>query len=115
MPNIEQLQMEICQRYGAKFSLLDVNLRLGIANDFFSGTLPLNGLRHPPETGTCGWFLWAGEEMSSKDDYFKSMHLFHLLERCPKVLKFLALPAGWRFLVADDYEDVWFDEKLLKI
>jgi hypothetical protein len=28
---------------------------------------------------------------------------------------YLALPPGWRFLIAPDYEDVWFDESLLHI
>jgi len=91
------------------------SLKLGIADDFFSGKLPLNGLRHPSETETCGWFLWAGKENSSNDDYFKPLHVYHLLEKYPKILKYLALPAGWRFLVADNYEDVWFDEKLFRI
>jgi hypothetical protein len=26
---------------------------------------------------------------------------------------YLALPAGWRFLLAPDHEDVWFDVNLL--
>ncbi len=27
----------------------------------------------------------------------------------PEVLPYLALPPGWRFLIADGYEDGWFD------
>ena len=62
---------------------------------------------------TCGWYLWADEEMSEDDDFFKPMHVYHLIERCPNVVKYLALPPGWRFLLAGDHEDVWFDAKLL--
>jgi hypothetical protein len=43
------------------------------------------------------------------------MHIEHLSEIRPEVLHLLALPPGWRFLIADDYEDVWFDESLLNI
>ncbi len=111
--DIEQFQKEICQKYGAEFVPLDFNLKLGVADDFFSNKLPLNGLRHQPEFETCGWYLWAAEEISSKDDYFKPMHVFHLIEKCPNILRYLSLPVGWRFLVAYNYEDVWFDKEII--
>jgi len=113
--DIEQEQRELCIKYGEEFVPFDFNLRLGIAPDFFSNLLPLNGLRHPPDSGTCGWFLWAGGELSQESDYFNSLHVFHLIEKYPKVLKYFGLPPGWRFLFANDYEDVWFDEQLLNI
>jgi hypothetical protein len=91
------------------------HLKLGVSVNFFSGKLPLNGLRHPPEDGTCGWFLWAGEEFSSAPDYFQPIHVEHLSERRAQVLPHLALPPGWRILVADDYEDVWQDDSLLVV
>ncbi|HEY8563615.1 MAG TPA: hypothetical protein VIL74_24765 [Pyrinomonadaceae bacterium] len=111
--DIEKIQKELCQKYGALFFPLDLNVKLGIADDFFSEKLPLNGLRIPPGGSTCGWFLWAGEEMSQNDDYFKPLHVIHLIEKYPKALKYLGLPPGWRFLFAGDYEDAWLDEKLL--
>ena len=91
------------------------NLKLGISADFFLGKLPLNGLRHLPEDGTCGWFLWAGQELSSSPGFFQPMHVKHLFERCPRVLPYLALPPGWRFLIADSYEDIWQDDSLLVV
>ena len=115
MRNIEQEQKELCHKFGVTYQPLDFNLRLGVSDNFFSGVLPLNGLRHPQDDDMCGWFLWAGEEFSDADDFFKPMHVFHLFDRSPELLKYLALPAGWRFLVAGEYEDVWFDAKLLDI
>jgi hypothetical protein len=108
-------QIEICRKYKAEYQPLDLGLKLGVSNSFFSGVLQLNGLRHPQERGTCGWYLWAGEEISEAEDFFKPMHVYHLAERCPGVVKYLALPAGWRFLVAGDYEDAWFDAELLEV
>ena len=110
---ISNEQIVICRKYGAEYQPIDADLKLGVADNFFSEVRPLNGLRHPPEQNTCGWYLWAGEEMSEEDDFFKPMHVYHLNERCPYILKYLALPPGWRFLLAGHYEDVWFDAKLL--
>jgi hypothetical protein len=92
-----------------------LNLKLGISDNFFSGEVPLNGLRHPPEGDTCGWYLWAGETLSDAADFFKPLHVSHLVDRSPSIMRYLGLPPGWRFLVADAYEDVWFDSTLLEI
>lgn len=112
--NFEKEQIELCRKFGAEFTRLDLNLRLGISRDFFSGSIPLNGLREIPENGICGWYLWAGEKMSKDDDYFEPICVSHLISKSPGILKYLALPPGWRFLIADDYEDIWFDENLIK-
>ena len=70
------------------------------------GRLPINGLRHPPEGDTTGWYLWGGEEFPSDDDSFSPVHTHHLIQLRPEVLKFLGLPPGFRFLIAGDYMDV---------
>ena len=76
---------------------------------------PLNGLRHPAEAGTCGWYIWGGEDFPADDaDFFQPLHVAHLPECCPQALPFLALPPGWRFLVADGQVDVWYDAQLLR-
>jgi len=31
------------------------------------------------------------------------------------VEKYLALPVGFRFLVTEDYEDIWFDESIQNV
>ncbi len=87
---------------------------VGISESALRGEIPLHGLRHPPESGTTGWFIWSGD-YSEADDFFKPLHLYHLQEDCPAALPYLALPLGWRFLVAPGYADVWFDSSLLDI
>lgn len=64
---------------------------------------------------TTGWYIWAGEEFSTDPDFFVPLHVKHLNEWCPVVLKYLSLAPGWRFLVTNDYEDVWQDKSLLDI
>ena len=112
--DIAQSQQELCRKYQAGCEPPTSRLKLGISRDFFSGKMPLNGLRHPPVGDTCGWYLWAGEEFSEAADYFQPVHVSHLVERDSEVVRYLGLPAGWRFLVAGDQEDVWFDPKLLE-
>jgi hypothetical protein len=91
-------------------------MKLGIAANVHVGTKPINGLRHPPEGDTTGWYIWAGGEITQDDpNFFAPIHVEHLKDRYPGAIKYLAVPPGWRFLITDDYEDVWQDPSLLKI
>ncbi|WP_332453765.1 hypothetical protein [Chryseobacterium aquaticum] len=106
-------QKEICEKYNKNFFETNFDLKIGISDNFKSGEMPLNGLRHFPEGDTSGWYIWAGD-YSSSDEFFKPMHIFHLIEIFPEIIKYLGLPAGNRFLIDDKgFEDVWFDENLL--
>ena len=109
-----ELQKEVCGKYGAKYTPSPLHLKVGVSESVKLGEFPLNGFRHPAENETTGWFFYSGEEMSTDDQFFKALHVIHLQEWCPKVIKFLGLPPGWRFLLAGGYEDVWFDKSLLK-
>lgn len=108
-------QRAICIQYGSSVVLSPNDYTLGVAMNVKSGILPINGLRHPPAGETTGWYIWAGEDFSEDPDFFHPLHVRHLREWCPSVLPFLSLAPGWRFLVAGDYVDVWFDETLLAI
>jgi hypothetical protein len=118
-PNMEQAvnrdQVEVCLRYSVTFTPSALLSKLGISDSALQGTQPLNGLRHPSESGTSGWFIWGGEELSTDPEFFKPMHVSHLGQQCPAVVPYLGLPPGWRFLIAPNYEDVWFNADLLNI
>ncbi|GAB3518883.1 immunity protein Imm33 domain-containing protein [Emticicia fontis] len=111
---ILQTQKEICQKWQADFFESPLDLKIGIAENIKSGVLPINGLRLSPEGDSSGWYIWAGEELSKDKDFFKPLHLQHLESWIPDIHRYLGLPPGWRFLIADGYEDIWFDEELLK-
>lgn len=85
---------------------------MGISRNVKDGKVHLNGMRVRPENGTCGWYIWAGEEFSSDGDFFVPLHASHLEVWAPLAIRFLGLPPGWRFLVTNDYEDVWEDKQL---
>ena len=105
-------QRDLCRRYGAAFLETQLALNVGINRAFDLDVLPLNGLRHPPQTGTSGWYLWTGE-FSLQPDFFVPLCGIHLAEKCPDIMHFLGLAPGWRFLLAPNHEDVWFDAALL--
>ncbi len=88
------------------------NQKVGIALNVRTALRPIHGVRCLPENGTTGWYIWAGGEMSEDLDFFKPLHVGHLVDWCPDVLPYLELPPGWRFLIAPGYEDVWFDPRI---
>jgi hypothetical protein len=106
-------QHAVCERYGAAFVPSPPHLKVGIARNVRDGILPINGLRHSQDGDTTGWYIWAGESLSDDPEFFVPLHVDHLEEWCPEVLRFLGLPPGWRFLVAGEYEDVWEDPSLV--
>lgn len=108
-------QREVCRRHGAGFVESPHHFKVGIARNVRDGLMPIHGLRHPVEGDTAGWYIWAGEELSSAPDFFVPLHVEHLAEWCPAVLPYLGLPPGWRFLLAGGHEDVWEDSSLLNV
>lgn len=111
--DVRASQLRFCKERGAPFVESPSDMKVGISLNVRSGLMPINGLRHPIQGDTTGWYIWAGGEPSAEPDFFQPVHVAHLAEWCPLALKFLGLPPGWRFLVAEGYEDVWEDPTLL--
>ena len=106
-------QSQLCKKYDTFFVPCPDGSKVGITLNVRNEHLIINGLRHPPEGDTNGWYIWAGEELSNAHDFFMPLHIEHLEDWCPQVVKYLGLPPGWRFLIARDHEDVWEDKSLL--
>jgi hypothetical protein len=78
--------------------------------------MPINGLRHPKTKAIEGWYLWNGGDIPEDEHFLKPVHVAHLMEYQPIVLKYLGMPEGWRFQIDHDgYEDLWFDESILHV
>lgn len=106
-------QKEICKKYGSNWNPINKTLNIGISENLDLETL--NGLRHKTKKGEVCWFIWSGE-YSEDDNFFQPICAELLLQRKPKLIDYLGLDEGFRFLITENgYEDVWFDEKLLKI
>jgi hypothetical protein len=108
-------QQAVCAKHGVTWHSSPNHLKVGIARNTRTSLRPLNGLRHPADGDTTGWYIWAGEELAQDSDFFEPVHVAHLTELCPAALPFLGLPPGWRFLLAGDHVDVWEDRSLLDI
>lgn len=114
--DIEAQQKAMCAQHCAEWFPAPSHLKIGVSLNLRSSTAPINGLRHSPEGDTTGWYIWAGEgDPPSDPDFFAPLHVEHLVQWRPEVLKFLGLPPGWRFLTDGSYEDVWEDPTLLNV
>jgi hypothetical protein len=105
-------QIEICAKFNSDILPSNSNDKVGIALNTIK-LLPLNALRIKPENGTCGWYIWGGENLSSDVEFFQPLHVAHLDKYTPELIPYLSLGIGWRVLLAPNYEDVWFDNLLL--
>ena len=106
-------EQSICEWAGVEPQQPEGKSKLGLALSTL-GKIPINGLRHNPENGTNGWYIWCGEEMSQDTDFFSPLHFEHIDEYLPQLKEYLSLPPGYRFLIdGNNYEDVWYDPELL--
>lgn len=114
---IQQQQKAVCDKFGIPWMPAEMDSLVAFNDSLFSLTMPINGLRHPKHGNLDGWYLWSGDDITQADDnFFKPLHVKHLIDRQPLVLKYLGLPAGWKFQIDNKgYEDVWFDQSVLKI
>lgn len=110
---VEEQQRDTCRRFGAPYDPPSAGSKVGIALQT-QGHQPLNGLRHPAEKATCGWYLWWGDTWTEDPDFFQPLHVEHLSDRCPEIVPYLGLGPGWRVQVAPGHEDVWYDPALLR-
>ena len=107
-------QRRVCATHGCDFVPVTGGDKVGLALSTL-GTEPINGLRHPVVGDTTGWYVWAGDQLSDSAEFFQPTCVDHLIEKLPAVADFLALPPGYRFLSANGYIDIWFDESLLGV
>ena len=111
---IQEAQASTCKERGVELVPATNTAISGLAKSTL-GLSPVNGLRHPLQNNTSGWYVWCGEEFSTSADFFAPVHTKHLYDELPPIARFLALPPGYRFLVSGEYVDVWFDQNLLNI
>ena len=106
------MKSEVCDKCGVDPITPEAGSKLGVALKTL-GQEPINGLRHPPEGETNGWYIWCGDSLSESDDFFQPLHIEHIDDYLPLVKKYLDLPPGYRFQIdSKNYEDIWFDSDL---
>lgn len=69
----------------------------------------IDAVRYASPAHMTGW--WLTTELYDDDiKSLKTIHYYHLAFKRPDIIRYLALPFGFRFLSGDQM-DVWFDEK----
>lgn len=107
-------QQDICKKYGSEFFPVSDYEKVGISENVKHGARPLNGVRIVLEDGSSRWFIWGGEEMSKDKDFFLPLHYSHIGAWEKLLLPYLGLAPGWRFIITETYEDVWFDPDIAR-
>jgi hypothetical protein len=75
-------------RYGTFWFPAPPHLKAGVAWNVKSSMVPVNGLRHPPEKDTSGWYIWAGDgALLSDPGFFLPLHIRHIAEWRPEVCR----------------------------
>ena len=105
----------ICKMINVIPNKPDPDSMIGLAINSLDNKV-INGLRHPIEGNSNGWYIWSGE-YSESEDFFAPVCIKHLQNYFDiDLIEYLDLPVGYRFLIDDNsYEDVWFDKNLLNI
>jgi hypothetical protein len=111
---IEEAQKLFCRQHTTNYVATLGESKTGFAIST-EGLVPINGLRHPVVGDTSGWYIWCGETFSESASFFDSIHTCHLYDTHPQIAHLLGLSPGYRFLVAGDYLDVWYDASLLNV
>jgi hypothetical protein len=110
---IEDAQRAFCLEQAARYLATPGDTKTGFALST-KGQIPINGLRHPLRGETSGWYIWCGQKFSDDaSDFFDPLHTRHLYEDYPELVKLLGLAPGYRFLLAGNHLDVWYDASLL--
>ena len=107
--------LEICSMKGVNPALIDNNQLVVVSDGVLEGKL-VEGTRYSSPEHMSGWWLTT-EEYNDDVNSLKTEHFYHLIEKRPDLLKYMALPYGYRFF-QDGYknnsEEIWFDEEILK-
>ena len=107
----DEVQREVCADHDLQPVRVHEDEKVGIARNVRTGLLPINGVRYPPENGTCGWYIWAGEQ-SDDPDFFVPLHVAHLENWCEAAMPFLQLPPGWCFSTDGKHASLWFQAEV---
>lgn len=104
----DESQKQLCARYGFPLHPPEETVAIALSTRDQS---PIYGTRIPlPENGTISWFIHCGE-YSPATHFYQALHIGHLSEELPEVIKYLFLPEGAKFIIdREGYEDVWMSQ-----
>ncbi|RTE09650.1 hypothetical protein EJQ19_11225 [Paenibacillus whitsoniae] len=109
---VVQEQKQECQEYGATAIFPIFNQMIVISKGVYEG-LAVDAVRYPSPEHMSGWWLTT-ELYDNNVESLMTVHYHHLAFIRPELIKYLALPFGYRFNTTGKEQDIWFDENAIK-
>jgi hypothetical protein len=102
-------QLEICRKYNTYWYPSPSHCISGLLSKDSSNS-SFTAIRHLPQSGASGWFLWNDIFVP---DQFVPVEISHLEDLDDRIIKYLGLPPGYTFSISEGSETVSFDKALL--
>lgn len=71
----------------------------------------VDAVRYPSPPHMSGWWI-CSNLYDDNPNTLMNVHYYHLAFKRPDILKYLALPHGYRFDLHDNIEKVWLDQEI---
>ena len=104
-------QEEECLIYTAHPVFPTFNQKIVISKGVYE-MMAVQAVRYPSPDHMCGWWITT-DLYDGKIKSLLVVHFYHVAFARPDLLRYLALPNGYRFYISDNEIDVWFDETIL--
>lgn len=109
--SIELEQRKCCEHFDAEFTSIEDTQMVAISEGIYEGVVPVEGVRYPSPNHMSGWWHTT-DDYDGNIDSIKTVHFSHIIEKRPELAIYMGLPNGYRFLLGNKEESVWFDEKV---
>lgn len=101
-------QEEMCEKYDVTPVFPQFNQNVVISKGVYEG-LGVDAVRYSSPDHMTGWWLTT-DLYDDNIDSLMNVHYYHVAFNRPDLLKYVALPFGFRFYITEHEEDIWFDE-----
>ncbi|NOU68792.1 hypothetical protein GC096_32740 [Paenibacillus sp. LMG 31461] len=88
--------------------------KIAISQGVYEGGYAVNAVRYPSEEYMTSWYLTT-DLYDGNVQSLMVVHYYHVAFNRPDLLKYLALPFGFRFYVSATEIEVWYDDNVANI
>lgn len=103
-------QEEECRKAGVTPIFPIFDQKIAVSKGVYEG-LAVDAVRYHLAEHMTGWFVTT----DLYDDNVDSLvvdHYYHITFKRPDLIKYFALPYGYRFFITDLEQDIWYDQKI---
>ena len=101
-------QFDFCKKHNLTPEIPLLAQKIAVSKEIYNGS-EVNGVRYEAPQYMTGWYLTS----NSYNGDVKSLQvesIFYLIKARPDLVKYLAIPIGYRFYLDEKGDDVWKDE-----